>query len=133
MNPIARPSGLFVTGTDTGVGKTLVASALIQLYAARGWRAAGMKPVASGAFRDGAAAWRWGEAGRRVRRFAGLIMRAGGRRRGAGAAKKGPARGASRGRLTHLQPRQATIASITAIVSLGSRTRTVSSPSSFAG
>lgn len=57
MNPIARPSGLFVTGTDTGVGKTLVASALIQLYAARGWRAAGMKPVASGAFRDGAA-WR---------------------------------------------------------------------------
>ncbi|MBN9356882.1 MAG: dethiobiotin synthase [Herbaspirillum huttiense] len=40
----------FVTGTDTGVGKTLVASALIHLHAARGLRAGGMKPVASGAF-----------------------------------------------------------------------------------
>ncbi|MGB9982330.1 dethiobiotin synthase [Herbaspirillum sp. AP02] len=40
----------FVTGTDTGVGKTLVASALIHLHAARGARAGGMKPVASGAF-----------------------------------------------------------------------------------
>ena len=39
----------FVTGTDTGVGKTLVASALIHLHAARGARAGGMKPVASGA------------------------------------------------------------------------------------
>lgn len=57
MNEITRPSGLFVTGTDTGVGKTLVASALIRLHAARGLRAAGMKPVASGAFHDGSA-WR---------------------------------------------------------------------------
>jgi len=40
----------FVTGTDTGVGKTLVASALIHLHAASGLRAGGMKPVASGAF-----------------------------------------------------------------------------------
>ena len=31
----------FVTGTDTGVGKTLVASALIHLHAARGARAGG--------------------------------------------------------------------------------------------
>jgi dethiobiotin synthetase len=57
MNTIAPSPGLFVTGTDTGVGKTLVASALIRLHAARGWRTAGMKPVASGAFHDGAA-WR---------------------------------------------------------------------------
>jgi dethiobiotin synthetase len=40
----------FVTGTDTGVGKTLVARALIHLHAASGLRAGGMKPVASGAF-----------------------------------------------------------------------------------
>jgi dethiobiotin synthetase len=41
--------GFFVTGTDTGVGKTLVACALLKLYAARGLRAVGMKPVAAGA------------------------------------------------------------------------------------
>lgn len=39
----------FVTGTDTGVGKTLVASALVHLQTASGWRVAGMKPVAAGA------------------------------------------------------------------------------------
>ena len=57
----------------------------------RFWRAATVRDAVRvpAAFRDGAAAWRWGEAGRRVRRFARLIMRAGGRRRGAGAAKKG--------------------------------------------
>ena len=38
----------FVTGTDTGVGKTLVSCALLQAFAARGARAAGMKPVAAG-------------------------------------------------------------------------------------
>lgn len=41
---------VFVTGTDTGVGKTRVACALIQLHAAQGLRVGGMKPVASGAF-----------------------------------------------------------------------------------
>jgi dethiobiotin synthetase len=40
--------GFFVTGTDTGVGKTLVACALLRAFAARGLRAAGMKPVAAG-------------------------------------------------------------------------------------
>lgn len=45
--------GLFVTGTDTGVGKTLVACALIHRYAATGLRVSGMKPVASGAFLEG--------------------------------------------------------------------------------
>jgi dethiobiotin synthetase len=38
-----------VTGTDTGVGKTLVACALLSAFAARGLSAVGMKPVASGA------------------------------------------------------------------------------------
>ncbi|MEP6547578.1 MAG: dethiobiotin synthase [Gammaproteobacteria bacterium] len=39
---------LFVTGTDTGVGKTRVASALCRTLAAGGKRVAAMKPVASG-------------------------------------------------------------------------------------
>lgn len=38
----------FVTGTDTEIGKTYVASALISLLVADGYRVAGMKPVASG-------------------------------------------------------------------------------------
>ena len=41
--------GYFVTGTDTGVGKTLVSAALVHKLAAKGWRAAGMKPLAAGA------------------------------------------------------------------------------------
>ncbi len=40
--------GIFVTGTDTGVGKTRVAAALLRGLAADGVRAVGMKPVASG-------------------------------------------------------------------------------------
>jgi dethiobiotin synthetase len=40
--------GVFVTGTDTGVGKTVFACALLKSYAAAGWRAVGMKPVAAG-------------------------------------------------------------------------------------
>lgn len=39
---------LVVTGTDTGVGKTVVASSLLHLGRASGWRTAGYKPVASG-------------------------------------------------------------------------------------
>lgn len=39
----------FVTGTDTGIGKTFVSCALLRGSAARGLRAAGMKPVAAGA------------------------------------------------------------------------------------
>lgn len=44
-------SGFFVTGTDTGVGKTVVACALVRAFAAAGERVAVMKPVASGAER----------------------------------------------------------------------------------
>lgn len=40
--------GFFITGTDTGVGKTLVASALQHAYAATGKKVIGMKPVAAG-------------------------------------------------------------------------------------
>jgi dethiobiotin synthetase len=39
---------VFVTGTDTGVGKTLVACALLRRLAAQGIPAIGMKPVAAG-------------------------------------------------------------------------------------
>ncbi len=41
--------GFFVTGTDTAVGKTLIACSLLQAFAARGLAAVGMKPVACGA------------------------------------------------------------------------------------
>jgi dethiobiotin synthetase len=40
--------GWFITGTDTGVGKTLVAVALTRAFVARGLRCAVMKPVAAG-------------------------------------------------------------------------------------
>jgi len=38
----------FITGTDTGVGKTLVSAALLTALARTGRRVVGMKPVASG-------------------------------------------------------------------------------------
>jgi len=41
---------VFVTGTDTGVGKTQVSCALIRQLIAEGYRVVGMKPVASGAY-----------------------------------------------------------------------------------
>jgi dethiobiotin synthetase len=43
----------FVTGTDTGVGKTLVSCALLHAFAAQGLRVVGMKPVAAGCDDDG--------------------------------------------------------------------------------
>ena len=41
-------AGFFVAGTDTGVGKTLVATTLLRRFGALGLRAAGMKPIAAG-------------------------------------------------------------------------------------
>lgn len=46
MTAMAR--GLFIAGTDTGVGKTCVAAALLRALAGAGVRAVGMKPVAAG-------------------------------------------------------------------------------------
>jgi dethiobiotin synthetase len=43
------PKGFFITGTDTAVGKTFVARALINALAREGVAVAGMKPVAAGA------------------------------------------------------------------------------------
>jgi len=51
---MTAPLLLFVTGTDTEIGKTLVSAALLHGFAALGLRAAAMKPIAAGAFeRDG--------------------------------------------------------------------------------
>jgi len=47
----------FVTGTDTGVGKTFASVALLHALRARGLRAVGMKPVAAGCERS-AQGWR---------------------------------------------------------------------------
>lgn len=49
--------GFFISGTDTGVGKTTVAAALLYRLAQSGRRVAGMKPVAAGCHRA-AAGWR---------------------------------------------------------------------------
>ena len=55
-----RPSGIFVTGTDTGVGKTVVACALAAWCRAQGLKVGVMKPIATGGrrARDGGRA-RW--------------------------------------------------------------------------
>lgn len=39
----------FVTGTDTGIGKTLVTCSIIHLLSKKGFPVAGMKPIAAGA------------------------------------------------------------------------------------
>jgi dethiobiotin synthetase len=41
-------SAVFVTGTDTGIGKTFASVALLHAHRAHGRRAIGMKPIASG-------------------------------------------------------------------------------------
>jgi|TARA_B110000046_G_scaffold71996_1_gene79883 dethiobiotin synthetase len=40
--------GIFITGTDTGVGKTCFTLTLMEALKKQGYRASGMKPVASG-------------------------------------------------------------------------------------
>jgi dethiobiotin synthetase len=47
---MSAPLSLFVTGTDTEIGKTLVSAALLRGFARAGLRAAAMKPIAAGAF-----------------------------------------------------------------------------------
>ena len=48
VNSLLPLSGLYITGTDTGIGKTHASVALIQALRSAGRRVAGMKPVASG-------------------------------------------------------------------------------------
>src|SRR5439155_20924017 len=52
-----RLRGLFVTGTGTGVGKTVVAGALCAALAARGERVAAFKPVVTGLDEDPDQIW----------------------------------------------------------------------------
>lgn len=53
----ARTRALFVTGTDTGVGKTTVAAALAARLVGEGRRVAVFKPVETGCARTAAGAW----------------------------------------------------------------------------
>ena len=46
--------GLFVTGTDTGVGKTLVACGLVRALTGAGLKVGVLKPIASGSLRTAA-------------------------------------------------------------------------------
>src|SRR5947209_2282325 len=50
IRPVPIP-GLFITGTDTGVGKTVIAGAIAQWFARRGARVAVSKPIATGCVR----------------------------------------------------------------------------------
>lgn len=43
-----KPKGVFIAGTDTGIGKTFAACALLRALRAAGLAATGMKPVATG-------------------------------------------------------------------------------------
>lgn len=51
---MSTAQGIFITGTDTGVGKTLVAAGLVRLLAGQGRRVLGLKPIASGAVQTAA-------------------------------------------------------------------------------
>jgi dethiobiotin synthetase len=42
------PKAIFITGTDTGVGKTYIACKVIKHYIALGYKVVGMKPIAAG-------------------------------------------------------------------------------------
>jgi dethiobiotin synthetase len=54
MRADPRCEGVFVTGTDTGVGKTWVSTGLVRLLRGAGGRVAAMKPVATGCERTAA-------------------------------------------------------------------------------
>jgi dethiobiotin synthetase len=47
-DPSSRLTGVFVTGTDTGVGKSVVSACLVAALRARGERVAAVKPVLTG-------------------------------------------------------------------------------------
>ncbi|TDI81864.1 MAG: dethiobiotin synthase, partial [Betaproteobacteria bacterium] len=42
------PQSYFITGTDTGVGKTVVSCALLHAFSAHGKTTLGMKPISTG-------------------------------------------------------------------------------------
>ncbi len=67
MLTILSPRGIFITGTDTGVGKTLVTSALVRCLSQRGIDVGVMKPIETGVSRSAKAQ----SDGARLRRAAG--------------------------------------------------------------
>jgi dethiobiotin synthetase len=68
----ARLPGIFVTGTDTGVGKTYVAAAVARSMATEGRRVGVLKPVATGAARENGS-WRCDDAERLIAAVGGGI------------------------------------------------------------
>jgi dethiobiotin synthetase len=54
---VAAVRGLFIIGTDTGVGKTVLAAAILAALRARGERVAAFKPVVTGTDEPAAADW----------------------------------------------------------------------------
>ena len=63
----SRPRGIFITATDTGVGKTLVTSALVRCLTQRGIDVGVMKPIETGVLRSA----KTQSDGARLRRAAG--------------------------------------------------------------
>jgi len=63
----SRPRGIFITGTDTGVGKTLITSTLVVALTRRGIDVGVMKPIETGVSRSAKAQ----SDGARLRRTAG--------------------------------------------------------------
>ncbi|MEX2516429.1 MAG: dethiobiotin synthase [Gammaproteobacteria bacterium] len=57
MTSARQARGIFITGTDTGIGKTRVACGLLLALRQRGQQVAGMKPVASGCEQASTGAW----------------------------------------------------------------------------
>ena len=45
---LPKKNGLFITGTDTGVGKTMIAGAIAKILADDGFKVAPFKPIATG-------------------------------------------------------------------------------------
>ncbi len=45
---LPRKAGLFITGTDTGVGKTLIAGAIAKILTGKGLKVGVLKPIATG-------------------------------------------------------------------------------------
>ena len=71
---------LFITGTDTGVGKTYTAARLLQLLRASGASCAGMKPICCGDRRDAEFLLAAGSAGLAPGVFPVRVVAAGGLR-----------------------------------------------------
>jgi dethiobiotin synthetase len=49
---LPKKAGLFITGTDTGIGKTVVAGAIARILADKGCKVGVFKPIATGCRRD---------------------------------------------------------------------------------